>query len=225
MKKFQLPADPKAYLDEATIWSQGPDTIGREWAAARADPDFPQMFKNDQPAGPLRASDVRELFRNDWFRAGVIATAIWGYPSRMRGRVTATLRQADAIGLILAALRQTAPLPAKTHLAVVRGFHQIGTSTATKLLFMADVESNEGPNLIYDERVAVAIGRIGSDLEFKQLSGRAAAAIAAKNIQAFQEQSYPEYVIAANAAASRLGVTPLQIEKFLFDKGEDPGRG
>ena len=199
---MKFPTDIGEYIDLNEFWLEHQVKIGSAWEKAKSDEGARQLIESSAKAGGLKTDRVRCLFRAGRRRTGVIATAIWGYPTQPRDRVSPIVNQADAIGRVLKALDTADRLSAKVLMDVLCGFKCIGPSTASKILFMAEVVSEK---------------------EFAELPNKAAKACGATKpqpaIAVLQRSSYAAYVRAVCDTSRRLKVDPLQIEQFLFGVG------
>lgn len=160
---------------------------------------------------------------------GVISTIKWGYPKGGRPggawhAFSDAFRQASQYAQAINALG-TSPHPAETVLTTLnRIVPGVGTATTSKIAYFAKLAANEGACLIYDSMVRRAIVA-SSDPAFGDLRSVLEGSKNDITPQA-QEKTYGLYLTSVGMVATRLGVTPPQVELALFRIGRMlPARG
>lgn len=210
------------------FWDQRAAAPGDEWTStSKEDRDLQAILEHCREGATPRY--VRDLWSDDNLRSAVIATALWGWPTKNRGRIPHILAQASTIGRVTIALREERLNCANIALRVLSGFHKVGPSMATKLMFLSGIEHNGMPWLIFDQRVVRSIAHF-SEPEFDDLRAEAAKTLSSKSdvesrINAFQSRRYENFLASVAKAAKRLKCEPLQIEQFLFLRGGAGGTG
>jgi len=206
----------------------------KNWAKHRAgrneaEPLYPH-------ADAYRYRDGKAFTRADVFadfadslEKGVISTIKWGYPKGGRPggawhAFSDAFRQASRYVDAIERLRK-APQSAEAVLTTLnRIVPGVGTATTSKIAYFSGLEALEGPCLIYDSMVRRAI--VASvDPVFAKL--RAVLEGRKNDISPqTQEATYGLYLTSVGAVATRLDVTPAQVELVLFRIGRMlPPRG
>lgn len=160
---------------------------------------------------------------------GVISTIKWGYPKGGRPggawhSFSDAFRQASQYAQAIDALR-TRPHSGETVLTTLnRLVPGVGTATTSKIAYFAKLSATEGDCLIYDSMVRRAIVA-SSDPAFADLRSVLESSKNDITPQA-QENTYGLYLRSVGEAATRLTVTPQQVELALFRIGRMlPARG
>ena len=185
---------------------------------------FARYAENDNLVG--RAL-IKDIYRGD-LAEGVIATIIWGYP---KGRYPGgrgfnpVLDQIDDIIAILEVGRsRSGSIDAAELCYRFNRITGIGISTYSKMLYLAEVEAQEGVCLIYDQMVMRAIS-VSTESEMADLqarlgpnylSSKGGAPAYRTYPPALQEATYGHFLKAVGLMAERKGMHPADVEQELF---------
>jgi hypothetical protein len=210
-----------------TFWQRKSAAPGEEWSSASQEDEDLRTILRDCREG-VTPRYVSDLWSNANLRPAVVATAVWGWPTKNRGRIPHVLSQASTIGRVTIALREEPLGCANVALRVLSGFRQVGPSMASKLMFLSGMSHDGMPCLIFDQRVVRSIAHL-NEPEFHDLQAAAAKALSnnshvESHINAFQSGRYAEFLASVAKAAKRLKCQPLQIEQFLFLRGGATGK-
>lgn len=198
-----MPVPYQAFASKRATWASHIDEDNEAGNALRT------IFgKSDEVT--LSRSDLRGLASKLDLAQFVIATIIWGYPRGMRGKhVENLIAHIGSLTTMLAAAKTQPVTDWSLHYANVRPINGIGLSTYTKFLSFLSVRVQGHAALILDNRIIrVASQEVFDELgQLKRLSYQNAA------------RFYPGYLQCIHEVATRLSVTPEQIEFFLFEFG------
>jgi hypothetical protein len=164
----------------------------------------------------LSRRDVRTAVKPLSGQGELALVPIWGYPGGVAGPGNRKPLRAvlDNLELITTRLQQYAiqPSPISRILAAFEIPH-LGLSTLSKILYFADIKSQEGPLLIYDQMVMRALHHHAFD-EYGQWPAYAVSS---------QLETYGRFVECTTSAAQALGCSPDVIEYALFREGQRLG--
>lgn len=153
---------------------------------------------------------------------GVISTIKWGYPKGGRpggpwlsfSNAFRTTDKFEAIIVDLKAEKASAEKVLKKLNGIVSG---VGTATTSKIAYFAQLESEEGPCLIYDSMVRRAIV-FSTDPALDEVR-RELVRYKRDIAPPIQEATYGAYIRSVGKLADRLNVSPAQVELALFRYG------
>jgi len=198
-----MPVTHQAFASKRATWTSHIDENNEAGDALRA------IFGNSVEV-TLSRSDLKSLASKSNLAEFVMATIIWGYPRGMRGNhVENLIGHLGTLTQLLVAARIQSITDWGLHYANVRPINGIGLSTYTKFLSFLSVQVNGHAALILDDRIIrVANQDIFEDLRpLQNLSYQNAA------------RHYPEYLQCIEEIATKLSVSPEQLEFFLFEFG------
>jgi len=217
---YKIPRKPDCFQSLESFWATPCGPIKGHWNKFREECDFVDQILNTDSfvRDGITSQFVAELWESDPINA-VIATVIWGYPRQdpTRGKmIEAVISKSEHFAETISGLRRrTDFLPAEEILQSVNTEKYVKTSTTTKMLCFARIESKEGPCLIFDKVVINAIERIG-DSEFVDVRK---SIISKKSLASKQRANYGPYVAVCKILADKIGVSPYQMERCLFHLG------
>lgn len=164
----------------------------------------------------FEAGNILTLSRNDLFEINdpkekIIKIVYWGYPKGMQGgheNLKGILQEIDNIIKILSELKGLPSISIKNLTNVQKDFEDIdglGMSTYSKLLYFFQINVDNLPCLIVDQRILRAI-RSNLFSDFKAIS----------RLKGKKEKNYFTYLKCINDIAKKLNTKGENIEQFLF---------
>lgn len=172
-----------------------------------------KRFSDNDKAGIVKSifgsKDVVELSRADVFFESdtakrIVMVLMWGYPTGGRGNnIKNILTEIDMLGKLMSGKKDLTTNEANDLIKQFKGIHGLGVSTWTKLLYFFNFSVDSRRCQIFDQKIVDSLNK----KQFSEL-----------DTQKWKQDTnhYYRFIDLVDKLASRMCVTPEQVELFLF---------